>query len=508
MITRRSFLAHSTAALALFAAPTHAMMPRFLSDEPFDATTVEEMARTLSEAPYSPRPLVPEAWRNLTYDQYRKIWFNTSKAVWADTGLPLQMDLFHPGLYFPQAVEVDVVANDRAHRLAFDYALFDKTDKAPKLPLDETMGYSGLRLRAELIKAGIYQEFCVFQGASYFRALATGQNYGLSARGLALKTGDRDGEEFPDFVRFWVETPAHDSGTFILHALLDSPSVTGAFRFEITPGTPCEMVVRATLFPRVMLDHVGIAPLTSMFLYDETNREAFRDFRPAVHDSDGLLVWNGAGEMLWRPLANPRDLGISAFVDDNPKGFGLMQRARDFQDFEDLEAHYHTRPSAWVEPLGDWGAGVVRLVEIPADKEIYDNIVAYWRPREALAPGRAHRFDYRLTWGEEPLRRRDLARVGNTFGGLNFAQNAEQMVIDFDPHPELDVPIEDISVHVSSNDVAVSSGLLQRLPDGQGVRLAFSFDPEGRTSAELRAQLLRDGRPVSEVWLYRWRASA
>jgi glucans biosynthesis protein len=505
MMSRRGFLAQGTATLALFAAPVQAAMPRFLSDEPFDVTTVEDIARTLSQSPYAPRPIVPEAWRDLTYDEYRKIWFNTSKAVWAETGLPVQMDLFHPGLYFPQAVEVDVVEEDRAHRLAFDYDLFDKTDRAPDLPIDETMGYSGLRLRAELVRAGIYQEFCVFQGASYFRALATGQNYGLSARGLALRTGDAEGEEFPDFVRFWMEAPAHGDTTFILHALLDSPSVTGAYRFEITPGAACEMVVHATLFPRVTLDHVGIAPLTSMFLYDETNRETFRDFRPAVHDSDGLLVWNGAGEMLWRPLANPRDL---AFVDANPRGFGLMQRARDFKDFEDLEAHYHTRPSAWVEPMEDWGAGVVRLVEIPADKEIYDNIVAYWRPHTPLEPGIEHRFSYRLTWGEEPARRRDVARVANTFLGLNFNQDAEQVVIDFEGHTALAGELDAISVHVSSNEVTLSPGLLQRLPDGQGVRLAFSFDPQERTQAELRAQLMRDGQAISEVWLYRWRAPA
>lgn len=511
MITRRGFLLQGTALTALMAlgaGSARADMPRFLSDEPFDATTVEDMARALSQKPYVPRASVPEAWQSLSYDEYRQIRFIPGKAVWSETDLPLNMQLFAPGLYFPQPVEVDVIEGSRAHRLAFDLSLFDTSDLSKSLPVDDTMGYAGLRLHADILGSGIRQEFAVFQGASYFRALANWQNYGLSARGLALGTGDPEGEEFPDFIRFWVETPAADAQSYTIHALLDSPSVSGAYRFEITPGAPLEMEVEVTLFPRVPLDHVGIAPLTSMFLFDQTNRDAFRDFRPAVHDSDGLLMWNGAGEMLWRPLANPARLGVSSFVDNGPRGFGLLQRARRFEDFEDMEAQYHRRPSAWVEPRGDWGPGLVRLVEIPADKEIYDNIVSYWRPREPLEPGEAHRFAYRLSWGEEPLRRRDVARVINTAIGLNFEQDQQLAVIDYEDHPLLRGDIEDFTVHVSSNSAKTGEGLLQRKTNTRGLRLAFSFDPGARDTVEMRAQLLRAGRPVSEVWLYRWSAPA
>jgi glucans biosynthesis protein len=509
MMTRRGFLRTGTALLALAAAPVQAAMPRFLSDAPFDGDTVAALARDLARRPYAPRPTVPQAWRDLTYDQYRQIWFNTNKALWADTGLPLQLDLFHPGLYFPQAVEVDVVEDARAHRLAFDMALFDKTDQAPDLPLDETMGYSGLRLRAELERAGIHQEFCVFQGASYFRMLATGQGYGLSARGLALDTGDARGEEFPDFTRFWVQTPHVGDTTFVVHALLDGPSVTGAYRFSITPGVPAVVEVSCTLFPRRDLDHVGLAPLTSMFLFDETNREAFRDFRPAVHDSNGLLVWNGAGEMLWRPLSNPATLGLSAFVDQTPRGFGLLQRARSFGDFADLEALYHKRPSAWVEPLGDWGRGVVRLVEIPADLEIYDNIVAYWRPETVLEAGGEYAFSYRLSWGDEPVHTLDLARVANTAMGLSFDQTQQLVVIDFAAHPALEGNLQTVTIRVHADDATTTPGLLQRNPETGGVRLAFQFTPhEGVDWVELRAELLRDALPLSEVWLYRWEVPA
>lgn len=505
MISRRAFLAGTTAFLA---SPVVAAMPRFLESSAFDHDTVSEIARDLAARPYAPRPQVPAAWRDLTYDQYRTIWFRERDALWGDSNRPYRVDLFHPGLYFPQGVALDIVQGDTAQRLAFDIDLFDRTDKSPELPIDETMGYSGFRLRTELEKPGVFQEFCVFQGASYFRAHALGQVYGLSARGLALKTGDPEGEEFPDFTRFWLETPEPGARQMVVHALLDSPSVAGAFKFTIRPGETCGMEVTCTLFPRVDLDHVGIAPLTSMFLYDETNRTAFDDFRPAVHDSDGLLIWNGAGEMLWRPLSNPRGLGTSAFVDDSPRGFGLMQRADAYSDFADLEAHYHRRPSAWIEPGEDWGPGVVRLVEIPSDQEIYDNIVAYWRPREPLKAGRAATFSYRLTWGGDPARRRDVARVDNTHMGLNFNRDRRVVLIDYADHPDLRGDLSDVSIHVSSMLADTTDGILQRNPETGGARLAFSFDPGERQQVELRAQLLRGGTPVTEVWLYRWMAPA
>ncbi len=511
---RRAFLA-GVSTLALIApVPLRADMPKVLERTAFTPDTVREMARALAAEPFVQRADVPAPWRDLTYDEYRKIWFDPRRAVWADTGLPFEMDLFHPGLFFPRAVEIDVVQGGEANRLAFDYALFDRTDDAPDLPVDETMGYSGLRLRHLFEGEENHREFAVFQGASYLRAIGAAQHYGLSARGIALRTGDAEGEEFPDFIRFWVQEPAPGDPDITVHALLDGPSVAGAYRFRITPGAACEMTVDCTLFPRVALDHVGIAPLTSMFLYDQTNRPRFRDFRPAIHDSDGLLVWNGAGEMLWRALANPLELQVSSFVDQSPRGFGLMQRARRLSDFADLEAHYHERPSLWIEPDGDWGTGVVRLVEIPSDEEIYDNVVAYWRPREPLAPGVAHDFSYRMLWSDEtgsapPPRRADVARVLDTHMGLNFDRDAWVAVIDFADHPALAAleaegrGLGDATLHVGAQ-VETSDGVLQRNPETGGVRLAFEFSPEEVDVAELRAQIFVDGAAVTEVWLYRW----
>ncbi len=496
-ISRRAFLAGTTAfALAHSAGATGAGMR-------FDHDKVVMLAGDMATRPFMPRAQVPRAWRDLSYDQYKSIWFRHDAALWLDTDSSYNVDFFHPGLYFPRAIRVDAVDDGIAMPVLFDWQSFDHTDKVADLPIDETMGFSGFRLRTELSEPGHRNEFCVFQGASYFRAIGHGLTYGLSARGLALNTGDPRGEEFPDFTRFWLEQPKPGQRNIIVHALLDSPSVTGAYRFDITPGRDCVMEVTASLFARRELTHVGIGPLTSMFLFDSTDRTRFDDFRPAVHDNNGLMIHNGADEILWRPLANPRRLQVSSFVDNAPRGFGLMQRARKLSDFADLEALYHKRPGVWVEPMGDWGKGSVTLVEIPADREIYDNIVAYWRPRKPIAAGSRTDLAYRLTWGAQAPIDTGLARVINTSMGAR-GKGGRIVAIDFEDHPKLAGDPEAMDVRVSSQSAQTSDGVLQRNPETGGLRLAFSFDPGERHMVELRAQLRRDGAAASEVWLYRW----
>ena len=500
MISRRSFLA------GLGAVPLCAALVPARAGEPFSHQTVIDKARALAENDYTPRPTVPEDWINLTYDQYRKIWFRNADALWSDTDRSYNVDFFHPGLYFPRPIQVNTVEDGQTERFPFDYDLFDKTDQVPPLTIDGSLGYSGLRLRTEFDQPGIKEEFAVFQGASYFRAIGHGQIYGLSARGLALKTADPMGEEFPEFIEYWLEAPAPEQKHFVLHALLDSPSVAGAYRFTITPGPSCVMEVEATLFPRTELTHAGLAPLTSMFKFDETNRNRFDDFRPAVHDNDGLMIQNGAGETLWRPLANPRKLQISAFSDNGPRGFGLMQRARRQSHFADLEALYHRRPGLWVEPKGDWGRGSVTLVEIPTDKEIYDNIVAYWRPATPVPVGEAFKLEYRLTWGEAAPVPNDLPRVINTRLGNDAFNPGKIVTVDFEAHPLFEDGPEALTIHIQSGQVETTQGILQRNPETGGLRLGFRFDPGEVELAELRAQLRKDGALASEVWLYRWTA--
>ncbi len=473
---------------------------------PFSRDALLERARAMAARTYSARAMIPAPWRDLSYDEYRKIWFDSRNALWEGTERPQRVDVFPPGLYFPRPVEIYAVAGDQAQPLRFDMGVFDTTDKFPEVPVDDSLGYSGLRLRAELDQPGLYSEYAVFQGASYFRGIGTGLTYGLSARGLALKTGDPEGEEFPEFIGFWIETPEPGAPEVVLHALLDSPSCTGAYRFVIRHGATLTMDVTASLFARQTLRHVGIAPLTSMFLFDDTARDRFSDFRPAVHDSDGLLIHNGAGEVIWRPLANPRTLQISAFADDSPRGFGLMQRARDFSAFNDLEALYHNRPGVWITPGEDWGRGSVALVEIPADKEIYDNIVAYWRPSAPIAAGQRHDMSYRLDWGADPApQTRDLLAVRNTAMGENAFGPGHLIVIDFAPGPALPADLGMVGRLIRSSAGQVSEGVLQRNPETGGPRLAFRFEPGGAEVAEFRVQLrAEDGAPLSEVWLYRW----
>ena len=506
---RRAFLA----TLAAMAAATRASWAQSepgiqLGDAtPFSAADVVDMARDMATRAYAPRPLIPEAWRELTYDQYRKIWFDGRNAVWEGSDAPQRVDVFPPGLYFPQVVHTYVVEGDVAQPMLFDMGVFDTTDKFPEVPIDDTLGYSGLRLRAELRQPGIYEEYAVFQGASYFRGIGTGDIYGLSARGLALKTGDPMGEEFPDFTHFWLERPAAGAASIVLHALLDSPSCTGAYQFEITPGQPLRMEVTAEIFARETLTHVGIAPLTSMFLFDDMDRQRFDDFRPAVHDNDGLMIHNGAGEVIWRPLANPVTLQISAFGDMNPRGFGLMQRARDFGDFNDLEALYHRRPGLWVTPGEGWGRGSVALVEIPADLEIYDNIVAYWRPYADIEAGSSHKMTYRLDWGEDPAPKAAMPlRVLNTAAG-GRPEGGRIFTIDFEGADHVPDDLSRIDRLVRSTAGDVTEGVIQRNPDTGGPRLAFTFMPGDADWAEFRAQLRLDGAALSEVWLYRWTRS-
>ena len=470
---------------------------------PFSVDALKARAAKMAKRAYTPRATVPDDWLNISYDDYQHFWFRNASALWNDTERPLRVDFFKPGLYFPRPVGVFVVDGEEAAPVMFDLDLFDKTDKAPDLTIDDTLGYSGLRLRTEMGEAGIFREFAVFQGASYFRAIGKDNIYGLSARGIAIDTAEPSGEEFPDFTEFYLEAPEPGATVSRIYAVLDGPSVTGVYTFDIENGDVTVMDVEATIYPRKAISHVGIAPLTSMFLFDETNRNRFDDFRPAVHDSEGLSVLNGAGELLWRPLANPTRLQVSSFVDENPKGFGLTQRSRDFSAYSDLEALYHRRPSLWIEPTGDWGPGAVTLVEIPADREIYDNIVAYWRPREEIPAGQETTYTYRMNWGIDLAERKSVAPVLNTQIGTRF-EGGRIVAVNFAPHPSMPADHSELTWILRSNGGKISDGIMQTNPETGGPRLAFTFDAEDRNAVEMRAQLLHNGNTVSEVWLYRW----
>ncbi len=498
---------------------------RFGTATPFTETTVTDMARDLATRPFEALPEISAEWKGLTYDQIREIWFDGKHALFRDPDAlrqpsAVQAEFFVAGLYQHQKIAINAVEGSEARPITFDLDLFVTTDRFPQLPAEGT-GFSGLRLTGEIETPGVFQEYAVFQGASYFRAVGKGQQYGLSARGLALNTISPDApEEFPIFRAFWIEAAKPDAPVVIVHALLDSVSVTGAYRFAIAKGEDTVMEVSSTLFPRQNLNHVGIAAGTSMFLFNDLNRLGFDDFREGVHDSDGLQIATAAGEILWRPLRNPKGLEASWFIDTNPRGFGLIQRARDAASYNDFAAHYERRPSLWVEPKGNWGAGSVILAEIPADKEIYDNIVAYWKPDATLEAGQEYHFDYRLHWsaGAPPVDGR-LARVVATRSGQRVFEDGRLFAIDYEAHSALGPDLSALSARVTATTGEVRDVQIMRNEVTGGVRVDATLLLPADQSSELRVELLRGGsvdpeaRPgagasggaiVGEIWLYRW----
>ena len=472
----------------------------------FSPGEVQKLARTLAAEKFvRPKEDLPKPWQDLGYDQYRDIRFKRDRAIWASERLPFLVELFHRGFIFKDAVEMYVVANGKARRLVYAPDLFTFGAGAPPLPDGTVTDFSGFRILAYLNRLDSFDECVVFQGASYFRAVAKAQAYGLSARGLALNTASQEGEEFPFFRTFWIEQPQPEARAIVVHALLDSLSTTGAYRFTIRPGEATVMDVEMTLYPRVELKRAGLAPLTSMFFFASHDRVGIDDFRSAVHDSDGLAIWNGRGEWLWRPLINPAMLQISDFIDDNPRGFGLLQRHRSFADYQDLEAHYELRPSLWVETIGHWGNGSVQLVEIPSKSEYHDNIVAFWRPSQPIPAQSEYRLTYRLHWCWTPPAVPALATVADTRSGAGLEKGSRLFAIDFvgGRLAELshDAPVKP---DIVTSAGAVKHPIAHANPARRGWRVSFVLDPAGAKLCDLRCFLKIGDEPLSEVWSYRW----
>jgi glucans biosynthesis protein len=470
----------------------------------FDGSTVRALARELAAKPYqAPSGKLPEPLAKLGYDQYREIRFDPGRALWHGKGLPFEVQLFHRGFLYTDRVELYEVAGGHAEAIRYSPDMFD-FGSLPR-PGGEDLGFAGFRIHAPLNRPDYFDEVCAFLGASYFRAVAKGQGYGLSARGLAIKTAEPAGEEFPVFRAFWLERPQPRSGSVVVHALLDGPSAAGAYRFTIRPGEETVFDVESAIYPRVDIAQIGLAPLTSMFYFGPSSRAGIDDFRPAVHDSDGLAMWTGWSEQLWRPLTNPAELQISTFSDINPRGFGLMQRRRDFAAYQDLESRYERRPSLWVETIGDAGEGAVHLIEIPTKREIHDNIVAFWRPAQPLHAKSEYVFNYRLHWCADHAPRNDLAKVFETRSGAGSEEKTRLFVIDFAGEKLKSLPADaKPSAEVKSDKGKIANLVAQPNPEIGGWRVSFELAPVGEATVEMHAQLLLGDTAVSEAWIYRW----
>lgn len=476
---------------------------------PFTQSTVRRAAQDLAKQPFrEPDTALPGAAGSMSYEQYRGIRFKPERALWRGQDLPFQVQFFPRGFLYRPAVDIHEVRDGQAAPVPYDPDLFDYDDPSVRVP--DRLGFAGFRAHAAINRPGEFDEFCVFLGASYFRAVGRGQSYGLSARGLALGTGTPRPEEFPRFRAFWLERPQPGVGTLAIHALLDSPSAAGAFRFAVRPGDTTVIDVESVLFPRRDITEAGIAPLTSMYEFgprDHARPDALRpdDWRTAVHDSDGLAALTGRDERLWRPLLNPAAVQFSAFLDANPRGFGLMQRKREFRDFGDLEVPYGRRPSLWVEPVGDWGVGAVDLVEIPTNSEYNDNIVAFWRGREALRAGGEYGFTYRMHWGADAPGDARLAQVAEMRMGAGTAPGTRVFVLDLMGGAlRALAPDARVRVELGSSAGQVSAGYSGPNAETGGWRISLVLDPGGAGWADLRCALHGEQGPLSETWLYRW----
>jgi periplasmic glucans biosynthesis protein len=473
---------------------------------PFDAATVRNLARQLALQPYKPpeSPL-PDLLRSLDYQTYRAIRFDPGHALWRGQNRKFTAEFFHRGFIYKDRVDIYQVVDGKAVPIRYSPDLF--TFDKGTLPAGD-WGFAGFRIHYPLNRPDYYDEVCAFLGASYFRAVAKEQGYGLSARGLAIKTADPEGEEFPVFRAFWLERPAEGADLIVVHALLDSPSAVAAFRFTIRPGDDTVFDTELALYPRIDITQSGLSPMTSMFLFGPNDRSRSDDWRSAVHDSAGLALRTGADERIWRPLTNPRDLQISAFLDTSPRGFGLMQRPRTFAGYQDLEAHYELRPSLWVEPIGDWGQGAVELIEIPSGREINDNIVAFWRPKDPLRARGEYILNYRLHWCQAVPDGAKLGHVVQTRCGLAWNQKNRQFIIDFagdalSPFKPGKPPVLD----VGSDKGKIVSATVQSNPETDGWRVSIELDTEDNHLIELHARLMDANKPLTENWVYRWTLS-
>jgi len=512
-------LRHSSAMSAqppAAAQPHAAVAPPQLAAPPparpaFGLANVQRLAQQLASQPYVDRssPL-PASLANLTYDQYREIRFRPDRALWRNQAL-FEVQFFHRGFTYTRRVNITEVEPDGMLRpVQYDPSDFAFGKAGPPKNMPPDLGYAGFRVHYPLQRPDYKDELIVFLGASYFRVLGRNESYGASARGLAINVATSQGEEFPYFSDFWLVRPPPDQRTLTIYALLDSPSLTGAYRFEVRPGGTTQVEVTATLYARKSVAKLGIAPLTSMFLYGENGSGSrhFDDYRPEVHDSDGLLEQTGDGEWLWRPLVNPKALRISTFSDDHPRGFGLAQRDRNFDHYQDEDAHYQSRPSYWVAPLGDWGKGQVELVEIPTDEEIHDNIVAYWVPATQLTPNKPFSFSYLLSaYLTSPLWPPGGRAVATRTASVSHkaGDNRRRFLIDFSGGDlnGLDAS-QPVAAQVSVHNGTITGVHVQRLAENGDWRVSFQLSPQGAQSIDLRCYLTLYGEALTETWTYLW----
>jgi glucans biosynthesis protein len=474
----------------------------------FDFDDVDARARALADESFKDAgPNLPGPLQHLDHERHAAIRFKPESARWHGAKLPFEVEFFHEGWLFDRPVKINEIVDGAAREIAFDPAAFDYATTGIDPSATKGLGWAGFRVRYPLNLPAYKDDVMSFLGASYFRVLGKGQLYGLSARGLAIDTAQASGEEFPRFVEFWIERPKARAQQLVFYGLLDSPRTTGAYRFAFVPGVDSVVEVTARVYLRDKVEKLGIAPLTSMYFHGSNQAAAGEDYRPQVHDSDGLSIQSKDGEWIWRPLVNPKRLLVTSFALDSPRGFGLMQRARKFAQYEDLSTHYEAHPSAWVEPMGDWGKGRVELVQIPAPDETNDNIVAYWVSDRTAQTRQPIDLHYRVHWQKDDESHPPNAWVVQTLRGKGYATKPDDsigFVVDYAGPMLRDLPAGtpvDADVTADANGAIVGKQVRRNSATG-GWRIELRLRRiDAGKPVELRATL-RSGTTVSETWSY------
>jgi glucans biosynthesis protein len=510
MFERRDVLKAALTALAAgvsptrgIAQPTSASAPAPAS-APFTRDVVVELAGALAKRPYAaPANDLREPFANLSYEQYVGVRTKPDAAVWSGENRGFSIEPLHRGFIFTTAVELYVVEDQIARRIAYDPSKFDYGaikigDKVPDV------GFSGFRVLHPR-DGEPERELALFQGASFYRAATHGQNFGVTARGLSIRTADPRGEEFPAFRTFWIEKPTLADNALVIHALLDAASATGAYRFTLRPGEATIIDTELTLFPRAAIDHIGLAGAAVASLFTPLDHKRTDDVRTAVAEANGLQMLTGKDEWLWRPVSNRDTLQISAFVDANPKGFGFLLRERDINAYQDDDQHWERRPSLWIEPIGEWGEGSVQLVEIPSESEVNQNIVAYWRPKQPLAVGAEASFAYRQFWCWSPPASPPLAIATLARGGRSPSPKLRRFIVVFSGDILGDAQkTAGLRAALTTSPGSATNIRTFCNPQNKTCRVVFDVDPAGETFCELRLVLQSGDEPISETWLYRW----
>ncbi len=480
--------------------------PRFGFDD------VIAKAEKLAQEPYHAPSPVPRFLEELDYDTCQGIRFRPGNNLWRAQGSRFQVMMVPPGCSYTHAVKINVIGETGVETIPFRKDDFTFTNKniADRMPPD--LGFAGFKLTYPLQGPNTQDQFLVFAGASYFRGVGKNNVFGLSGRGIAVNTGLAEGEQFPSFIEYWLARPGPDATTMTIYALLNGESLTGAYQFSVTPGVETNLKVRSVLFLRKGMTLLGLAPLTSMFFYGENTPRPAGEWRPQVHDSDGLLIHNGSTrEWLWRPLINPEQLQEESFDTENLLGFGLLQRETSFREYQDTEARYDQRPSAWITPDGPWGGGKVVLVQIPSAKETDDNIVAFWSPKAPTPAGGRLTHDFSLVFGGNELPGETLARAVNTFvgdGSLTGAggrKGSYRIIIDFKGESLAALPATASvqGVITPQEDGRVIEHHVEYVRPAQSWRLSLLAVPAEGKPLSLRAHLQYRDQTISETWTYR-----